>query len=323
MEFFKSVVQFLTGIAILISIVNLYFKANKIWKRKHEKEVAESQSIVALGSEALLYILWGVSFALSRDWGALADNAVGMVETGFFIIIGSGMFVIQKKHSKKSFWQMIKDSIHMERKEAAYLLKSLSGKGQAEKIIKILKNIAWIDNDLADKEKEMILNFASSWNVKLSEAELLSKPKSDDGNEISPFKLLKKSLEDYLNEEPQASQVKEVKKLIHDMIDADGRISREEDIIIGELDGLICEYLNEPNPKYHVIVIPQQQEHREIVEMIVKTLDPHKEISKLETKIDGGFGFIMEECFSVHYADILAQEQRENHSIMTIVKQIV
>jgi hypothetical protein len=322
MEAFKSAIGFLTGIAIFIAIINFYFKANKIWKRKHEKEVAESQSIVALISEAMLYILWSVSFIMNSDWNALADNAVGLVESAFFIVIGSGLFVLEKKKSKKSFYQMIKDSLTAEKKEASYLLKSMSGKNTAEKILNILKQLAWIDDDFDKKEIELVKHFASEWGVKVNENDFLVNPHTGNSEYIERFENIKKALFDYLMENtPNKEHTMQISKILHDLINADGVISKEEDLIMGELDGIILEYLGEPVPVYLVITVPQEASQLHTIENILKSVHPLIDVKSKEKKIDGGFGFIMHECRSQAFAELMAEQERSNHKLMTIIKK--
>ncbi len=321
MELFKSVINFLTGIAIFIAIINFYFKANKIWKRKHEKEVSASQSIVALSSEGVLYILWSISFILNRDWSALADNAIGLMESAFFIVIGSGLFIIEKNATKKSFWNMLKEALRVERKEATYLFNLISGKSQAEKIIKILREIAWIDNDFDKSEIELIRNHAINWNLRLNEKEFNTNPFLENNSESERFENIKFSLRDFLKDNPAKEQVNQLKKIFQELISADGKIDRNEDLIIGELDGIILEYLGEPVPIFNVIIIPQEEKHRIIIEDILKDIYPNIDISTKERKVDGGYGFVMQECYSQLYAELVADEERNQHKLMTIIQK--
>ncbi len=327
MELLRTTVSFLTGFAIIIAIVNLYFKVNKIWKRKHEKEVAESQSIVALGSEILLYLLWGTSYLLNSDWNSLADNAIGMSESFFFLIIGSGMFVAGTRMSKKSFWQMIKEAIKIERKEAKYLFNLISGKGQAEKIIKILKELAWIDDDFDKKEIELVKSFAQNWNIYLKDNDFLINPHSNDSSSNDKlndrFVKIKSSLNEFLQEKPEKQQINELNQLFHDLISADGKIEKNEDIIIGELNGILLEYLGEAVPIFQVLTFPQEEKHRILIENILKELNPGIDINSKEKKIDGGYGFIMHECYSQMYAELLADEERNNHGLLTVIKESI
>lgn len=320
MQELRVIVNFLTTFAVIIAVLNLYLKVNKMWKRKHEKEVADSLSIVALTSEGFLYTIWSASFILSRDWNALADNAIALIECTFFIIIGSGIFVLQKRASDKSFWQMIVDALKMERREATYLIKSLSGKGQAVKILKMLKLLAWIDDDFDKKEIELIKNFSKNWNIKLDEKEFLFNPNHKNKSYNERFEIIKSELKSYLADNPPKAQARQLKDLFHKLILADGRLDKTEDMIIGELDGLILTYLGEPVPLFKVIIIPQDEKQIIYIENKLKNIDPDIDISKIRIPIDGGFGFLIQTCYSNAYAELLADEERNIHKLMTIIK---
>jgi tellurite resistance protein len=323
MDFFKTIIGFLTGIAIFIAIINLYFKANKIWKRRRDKEVAESQSIVALTSEALLYILWSVSFIINSDWNAFADNAVGLVEATFFIIIGSGIFVIEKKRSKKSFWIMIKDSLKAERKEATYLLKSLTGKNTAEHILKILIELAWVDGNFHQKEKNLVREFAKAWGLKVDENLLENNPHKNNKSENDKYDEIINNLASFIDKnEIHPQQGIELKEIFLRLINADGEISKDEDRVIGELNALIDDkILKVEVPHYLVISVPQEEIQRVTIENVIKGIEPDVDIAKLERQVDGGYGFILHECRSIQYADLKAEEVRNKYKLMTIIKK--
>jgi hypothetical protein len=318
---FQKIVSLLTYAAIQIAVVEVYFKINKLWKRKHEKEVADSQSIVGLSMSSIVLLVWGLDSAVKGNFEAIADNIVYLGEAIVCIIIGAGFFVIEKKKSHKNIWTMLKDALNLERKEASYLLKTLSGKGQAEKISNMLLLLAWIDDDFDITEKDLLLKFAQPWGIKLTNDQLDKNPHLINVEKSTRFETVKQKLRDYLKENPPKEQIQHVNKLFVDLINADGKITKEEDLIIGELDGIILEYLGEPMSKYSIIIIPQHDKHREAVETILKAVDPDINIMDREKNIDGGFGFIIDECYSHDYAEMLAEEQRNQHSIMTIVKK--
>ncbi|MBM2816704.1 MAG: hypothetical protein HW421_3466 [Ignavibacteria bacterium] len=321
MSTFEKIIGIFTYAAIGIAIIEVYFKINKIWKRKHEKQVAESQSIVGLGMASLVLIVWMCNFIIKGDYEAIADNVVYLGEAAIYIVIGSGFFVAEKRKTQKGFWNMIKDALRVERKEASYLLKSITGKGQAEKIIKILHNIAWIDNDFDVKERDMIKDFAGLWGIKINDTEFNTNPHKESEERLVRYERVISSLKDYLEEKPTRDHSLQVKKLLYDIINADGVIEQEEDIIIGQLDGIILTYLNEPVPKFSVLVVPQNENHREIIETILKSVNPDMILSEKERYIDGGTGFVVSECYSQSFADIVAEEQRKTHNIMTVVKK--
>jgi hypothetical protein len=317
----QKIVSLLTYGAILLAFIEVYFKVNKIWKRKHEKEVAASQSIVGLSMSSVVLMVWGLDSIMKGNYEAIADNIIYFGEALVCIIIGAGFFVAEKKKSQKNFWTMIKDALKLEKKEAGYLLKTFSGKGQAEKIVDMLLLLAWIDDDFDKSEKVLLIKFAEPWGIKITNEQLDTNPHKINEEKSKRFETIKQNLREYLKESPPKEQILDVKKLFNELINADGNISKEEDIIIGELHGIIMEYLGEPLPKYSIIIIPQHDKHREMVESILKSVDSEINIKEREKNIDGGFGFVVDECYSLDYAEILAEEQRSQHSIMTLVKK--
>ena len=168
----------------------------------------------------------------------------------------------------------------------------------------------------------MISQFANDCNVKFDEKTFNQNPHNRDEEYSFRFGNIKKHLKEFLEtNNPSQEQIKQLSKIFHKLINADGKISKEEDIIIGELDGIILEYLGEPVPVYSVISVPQEEEKRRIIENILSNLYPEIDIKSLERQIDGGFGFLMHECKSLAYAELMAQQERNNHKLMTIVKK--
>ena len=277
MNTLSKIIEFLTYTAIIFAAVEVYLKINKIWKRKHDKEVAESQSILGLGIAAFVLVIWSLNFIIKGDFEAIADNMIYLFETFLLIIIGSGIFVSEKKRSKKSFWEMIKDSVRMERKEADYLLKTIAGKQTAEKIMKILQMMAWIDDDFDKKEKELIVDFAAGIGLKTSDKHF-ENPHSPNELRSDRFKRIIKALEDYLSENPKKEEINGLRELLLNLIKADGKITTEEDVMMGELNSVILEIgLKQDVPKYLVIVIPQEESHRKLIESILKQMFPDKD----------------------------------------------
>jgi hypothetical protein len=321
MDIFQKIISFLTYAAILISVVEVYFKINKIWKRKHEKEVAESQSIVGLGMSSFVMIIWALDSFIKGNFEAIADNVIYFAEAVICIIIGTGFFVIEEKKKHKNFWAMIKSALRLERKEAGYLWKTLSGKLQAEKIVELLLLLAWIDDQFNKSEKEIIEKLATPWGIKITEDQLYNNPFSSFKKKSKRFETVKQLFREYLIENSSKDQILHIKNLFNELISSDGKISQHEEIIMGEIDGVIKEYLGESMPKFSIIIIPKQDNLRESIESIVKSVNPEINMKEREQNIDGGFGFIVDECYSQDYAEILAEEQRSQHNNLTIVKK--
>src|SRR5690606_41144086 len=113
---FSTVVETLFNISVAFTTIQIYLQVNKIWKRKHELEVARSQSISGL-------IILGVSCIISIVYYALNDDMSSLVESGFYLVqavvfglISTGLFV--KGQEKLSLWKLLLKAIKFERKEA-------------------------------------------------------------------------------------------------------------------------------------------------------------------------------------------------------------
>jgi hypothetical protein len=321
MDIFQKIVGLLTYAAMIISVVEVYFKLNKIWKRKHEKEVAESQSIIGLTMSSVVLIVWGLDSLMKGNYSNIVDNIIYLGEAVICILIGAGFFVIDKKKKQKNIWSMVKSALRLEKTEAGYLWKVLTGKGLAEKIVDILLLIAWIDDEIDKSEKDLIIKYTLPWGIKISDEQFENNPHLNSENKSKIFETIKQYFHDYLKESPPKEHIMQVKKLFKNLISIDGKITKEEGIILDEIEGMIKEYFGEPMPKYTIIIIPQNDDLRVTVESIVKFVNPEINMKERERNIDGGFGFIVDECYSKDYAEILAEEQRSQHNNKTLVKK--
>jgi hypothetical protein len=321
MPTFSKIIEFLTYTAIVFAAIEVYLKINKIWKRKHDKEVAESQSIIGLSLAAFVMIIWSLNFIVKGDFEAIADNFIYLFESIILIIIGSGMFVQAKRVTRKSFWELIKESIKLERKEANYLLKTLSGRQTAEKILKILQMLAFIDDDLHPKEKALILEFAGTVGIKLDNK--LENPHHPDEPKSARYDRVSTLLDEYLEEGPRVEEIKAFQELLQKLINADDEVTEEEDLMMGILNSQILEKgLHQDVPMFQVIVVPQDNSHIKLIESILSQISPGTDPKSREKHIDGGFGFIVAECRTQAFAELKAEEQRQNHQLMTIVKMV-
>ena len=324
MAVFEKIILVFTYLAIGIALIEVYLKINKIWKRKHDKQVAESQSVVALGLSVMVMLVWSANFIVKKDFEAISDNLIYLMESLVLIVIGSGFFVQAKRDSKKGLWRLIIDAIKQERGEASYLFKMMTGKGQAEQIITLLKQLAWVDGELAADEVKKIKEFADKTGVKINLKDFEneeSNPHSKNESSDVRYVRIQETLKSYLlTQNPNREEALQLKQLLYEIINADGIIEEEEDRIIGELDGIILTHIKDPVPKFYVIVVPQQDEHRQKIEDTITRLNPDISLDEKKKDVDGGFGFVVAECYSQTFADYKAQQERENHHIMTVVR---
>lgn len=306
--FWLQVIDFLILASLFATAIYVYLRINKIWKRKHDKEVAESQSLTGLTILILNCILWGLYYIfVTFDQKSLLDTTFYLFEATLFFIIGTGVFV--KGQRSTGFWKLVRQSLRLERKEANYLLKRVFKPKHADVIIDILHQLAMIDEELDEKEHEIITLFAKEWNIEYS-VEKLNKSRIS-GTEDN-YVRLRNSVQSYLEQEPPREQVAMLKDMIDALINADDKVTEEEALIADELLPSIEAYINQEAVlmKYHVIVVPQKPEHENrIVELLPDSV-------RIETA--GGVAYSMGTFFSIKYADMICKQFRQQ-KLFTIV----
>lgn len=94
MEILVKVVEFLTAIAVGITAVRIYLQVSRLWKRKHEKAVAGSISIVASLMSIFVYIPFTAKFILIDKSVAPALNSM-IILAGFTVtfLVATGLWV--------------------------------------------------------------------------------------------------------------------------------------------------------------------------------------------------------------------------------------
>lgn len=308
METFKLILEWLIKVSLLITALQVYLRVNKIWKRKHEVEVAESQSIAGLFMLIANCIIWILYYIyIETDLKSVVDTSLYLFESIIFMVISTGFFV--EGQSSMGFYNLIKKAFRQERKEADYLIKKFFKPTNAGLIIDILYQLAMIDDNLDPKEEELINAFAKEWNIKIDLVEMQNKRKD---NKQSNFIQLRNSVVEYLDTDPNKEQVAQLKDMVKTMVEADDEITEEEELISSELGGLLESYINESdNPDtFHVMIVPQNQEHHSSIQ----NMNPNAE----EYKIAGGVAYSVGTFFSRKYAEMICEEYRQE-KLFTIV----
>lgn len=310
METFIQIIDFIIYAALGFALIEVYLKVNKIWKRKADKEVAESQSILGLSLSLFILVVWTAKYIIIGEYTSIIDNSIYLFETLIMLTISTGFFVGNNKNI--GFFQLIKNAISLERKEATYLLNTLSGKSEALKVLEMLNQLAWIDENLDKKEELFIEEFANAWGIdfKLKHTNI---DKSVSFTE--KLKKLRTCMQDYLASYPKHEQVAQLMDLLQKMVDIDKSLSKEEDIIISELNALALHYLSGEKvaTTFHVLIVPQSQQQTSIIRQIKPDA---KELS-----IAGGVAFSLERFLSEKYAEEICEVYRSK-GLFTIVKEM-
>ncbi len=121
-----------------------------------------------------------------------------------------------------------------------------------------------IDEVIDSREKEFIQSFADHWNINFSGENLTTNKGADGATNLIN---LRQDVTDYLATSPPQKQVSELKDIINALVNIDEEVSEQESLIMGELDGLLSEYINQqPNAaRYHVVVVPQNERQVQVV----------------------------------------------------------
>jgi hypothetical protein len=308
MSSFEILVRILVAVGVLIAAVSNYLIINKLWKRKHLKDVAESVSI----SAALLGLVTAVPLLIQ---GAFYDETpipalktgIGILTGIIFVLIGSGMWV--GENQKISFLRLMLKALRLERDESADLLKVLLQPKGAEQILRILELMAKLDRNIHEAEIELLGDFAKRW--KIDPPTLSPGAVEDDGTLLD----IRSAVETYLELNPpfeQAAQLVDVLKLF---AEADEDVSRVEQLVLDEVAGLIESYVEEDvldRQSWEIIIVPQSPAQFDAVESLLPGAQP--------SQLRGGRVFSLGRFFSNDYAEAVSQKYIALGLFTTIVR---
>ncbi len=301
MKTFVQIVLLFTQISLIITTFQVYLRINKIWKRKHEREVADSQSIAGITLLIMNCILWALYYIyVEYDLLSLLDTFLYLIEAGVFLLISTGLWV--KGQARLGFWELAKQALNLERKEADYLIKRFFKPTNADTILSMLHQLAMIDNEMDPKEKKLLESFAKEWNIKYEPEKLDSERQA---NVSHNYMKLRKSLQNYLNLDPPTEQVAQLRDMVEAIIEADDKVTEEEELIRSELMGIINSFLTseKSDPEYHVLIVPQEPSH----ENIVNDLLPDAQ----KINVAGGIAYQIGSYYSSLYADMICRQYQE------------
>lgn len=292
----ESLVRFLVAIGVVIAAISNYLIINKLWKRKHLKDVAESVSI----SAALLGLFTAGPLLIQ---GAVYDQTpmpalktgIGIITGVIFVMIGSGMWV--RGNRETPFRQLLLRSLRLEKKESTDLLKAMSRPKGASQIIRILELMAKLDRHIHESEIALLTRFAEDWKI--------DPPDLEVGRVLEDSTLLevRTAVQDYLGLQPPHEQAAHLLDVLNLFVKADDDVSHEERVVVEEVNGLIEEYVGGDTldrQTYEVVIVPQSAEQFEAVEAII----PGASVSERR----GGKVISVGTFFSHDYAEAVCQK---------------
>lgn len=301
MEPIKILLHIGIWISLVLTITELYLIVNKLWKRKHERKVAESQSSLA----AIVSIVTGAPFLFHyirlEDWESFVGEIIWIIVSVFIVFVSCGYW-LYRADKRAGFFSLLNDAIRSEFKEIGNLaLAILQRPVGPDSMVAILIQIAHIDNDFHHKEREYIENFLRKWNINLTIDDVISQQNTiNTGN----FKSLLSAVKEYLSIIPPEKQVAEMIDTINELIRIDDTVSDEEKMIVIEVNSMLQSYINTEAEleKYDVFIIPRSEE-QEAKAMTVLFNYKRKELQGVNV-------FWVGEYFSEEYAEIICEEYR-------------
>ena len=305
LDFFSMMLAYL---AAVLSFIQIYFIINKLWKRKHEKIVAESISISAM----FISLIINGSFAFKNlhDGGIpqFSANIMWIASSIISALIGMGIWVSFNRGV--GFFTLLARALNMERKEAGDLAKVLFRPSGADKILEILGRMAMVDEDLDQREQDFIQSFADHWKLEV-DWDAIVKYAEESGDR---YDKIKKAMAEYLITSPQEEQVNQLRDVFNLLVNIDEVVTDEEQLIIDELEGQIAQYLGKEGDLevFRVAVVPQSQEQDDAVSKLLNNLE--------KEKIAGGYAYLSESYYSERYAEIISAQYRAIHVFSVVIK---
>ena len=300
MELFKSFISIMAYASLGFSFAAAYLKINKVWKRKHIEEVANSVSIMGNVFDLIPLTFFSLNFLLVAQWQGLIDSVLWIFAGVVSVLIGSGLWV--QGNRGKSFWTRLKESLKLEKSEIGNLATTFFRPSAAEIILEIFARFAYIDRNLVAREQELIQLFADKWHIDINweDHKKLAELEQSVG-----FVKTRETVARYLKTSPPTGQVAQLIDVLHALVKIDENVSSEEELILEEVHKFMLDYIDgsDVQGNYTVIIAPQNRNQ----DAAIATLLPDAE----KVEIAGGSGYLIGSFYSQDYANVICDQYRE------------
>jgi len=300
MELFKSFISIMAYASLGFSFAAAYLKINKIWKRKHIEEVANSVSIMGNVFDVIPLTFFSLNFLFVAQWQGLIDSVLWIFAGVVSVLIGSGLWV--QGNRGESFWTRLKKSLKLEKSEIGHLATTFFRPSAAEIILEIFARFAYIDRNLVVREQELIQSFADKWHMDINweDHKKLAELEQPVG-----FVKTRETVARYLKTSPPAEQVAQLIDVLHALVKIDENVSSQEELILEEVHKFMLGYIDDSDVQanYTVIIAPQNRNQ----DAAIATLLP--DAQKID--IAGGSGYLIGSFYSQDYANVICDQYRE------------
>ena len=298
MELLRQIVESLTVIGVLIAALTAFLKINKIWSRRHIKDVSESVSVSAGVMSLAVTIPFLLKFTLLEpDAAAAGRYAISLVACVVFFLVGVGVWV--DKREGRSLWKRFTSAMRSEGDELQSLLLGVSQRQEAEIVMKLMGHVAWIDGHLDPREIRVIETLAAQHGLRGSD--VYRKPVS----ERADFGAVRDEMVHFLATGPERDRVAVVWRLIQHLVRIDSVANTQEQLILEELRAIVAHYLGERTDErgFEVLVVPQRSRQRERIQQMMDG----DEIKRR----GGGEAYVVDTCYTAPFAREVSHHYRE------------
>jgi hypothetical protein len=295
-EVFTNAVEFLVATSILLNAIQVYLRLNKLWSRRHQQAVAESLSIYAIVLGIVSNTPQAIHFLIRGEWTFVFKNGLKIVQLVVNFAIAIGIWVPDPQG--RSVWQKFTAAVLTERDEVGDIVKSLVQPAGAPLLLAILHQVAMADDNLDAREREFIEKFAVTWGLKYDHEQMSREHGGGD-----PVKL-RRAVEEYLAIAPPTKQVAMLRDVLDALANIDDEVAEAEALILGEVMGMLTEYVSEDDKstKVDVLIVPQNAEQTEAIGQLFAHLTAIEHL--------GGSAFLVGSYYSGAYAEMVAAKYR-------------
>lgn len=249
---------------LLLSAVITYLKVNKVWSRKHHREVAESISITAALLSLFTTLPFLVKFlVVDKDFVAAGRFMLSLVGFFVFFLVGIGLWVARDE--RRNLWSLLMRSLNMERAEMGYLVRSLTSPREARPVLRLLQALACADDELDPRERDIVEQVARSLGVE---------PESILNTEAPDLEAGRAAFGEFLDLKPSQERVAKVLDLARMLVRADKVVSSEEKTLLAEIEMMARARKQGLEPRWEVLLVPQDPEERTLIKARLPDAEP-------------------------------------------------
>jgi hypothetical protein len=309
MKIWELIIKWSIYLSVVTTAIVIYLNINKIWSRKHEPVVADSISIAAQLISFTTILPFVINYSFQGNYWDAIYQFLWIIYTAFLILVGIGFWV--KEHKYLGICQKLFRALKQEGDEVGNLVKFLGNLTGEKQLLAILHHLAWLDGHLDERERKYIQTFTD--NLEIPTIDFLEQKPPEEG--IEKFNNLRLLVQDYLSIQPPIEQVKLLSDIVRALIAVDEEITLEEEVIAGEIAGIVDEYVNQKTPTvYSIVIHPKTQEQETAIKIAIPNVT--------EACILGDRALIVGNFHTRRFAEIISETYREQRWFTVVYENL-